>query len=39
MPISSEEIGFKEPTDFDINSFMEQSEEESILMLFRLEDD
>jgi hypothetical protein len=39
LPTSVEEIGFKVPSDPDIEWFMEQPEGEVAHMLFRLEDD
>lgn len=39
MPTSVEEIGFKEPDDFDIDWFMEQPEGDTDHILFRLEED
>ena len=39
LPTSIEEIGFKEPNDFDLDWFMERAESEKDHILFRLEDD
>ncbi|GAB2715024.1 hypothetical protein GCM10011495_39540 [Hymenobacter frigidus] len=39
LPNSIEEIGFKEPEDQDPDSFMEQPEDESSHIIFRLEND
>ncbi|GGF28936.1 hypothetical protein [Hymenobacter cavernae] len=39
LPTSIEEIGFKEPNDFDLDWFMERPESEKDHILFRLEDD
>ena len=39
LPNSIQEIGFKEPNDLDVDSFMELPEAETDHILFRLEDD
>ena len=39
LPTSIQEIGFKEPNDLDVDSFMELPEAETDHLLFRLEDD
>ena len=39
LPTSIEEIGFKEPNDFDVDWFMERPEGEKDHILFRFEED
>ncbi len=39
LPTSIQEIGFKEPDDFDVDWFMERPESGKDHILFRLEDD
>ena len=39
LPNSIQEIGFKKPSDLDVDWFMERAEAETDHILFRLEDD